>query len=565
MDAEDNVSAKNTLPIPMQTVFLSEQRLGVLVWQRGEPAPVARLGLARDPLLCAAVTEKRAAREPGPGTLFHVDVPGGRGASARYAVVALGDEAVEVALVRPADASAALLDFVASVPFAFAILNMFLTNPYQGITVADHEGLMRYISPVHEKFLGLAPGAAMGRRAEEVIPNSRLPQVARSGKAEIGEMLQLGPGVTRIVNRMPVFEGGALVGAVGQVSFSGMPALNRMQQRLNQLHDEVQHYKRELHQLKRTPSPGAMVGSSAPMQRLAREIDAVAPLDVPVLILGESGSGKELVAQALHARGRDAQAPLVSLNLAALPATLIEAELFGYEAGAFTGAKRQGQPGKLEQAEGGTLFLDEVADIPMEIQVKLLRVLEDRQVQRLGASEGRRVNFRIVAATHRDLRALIDSGRFRLDLYYRLSGVVLQVPALRQRVEDIPALMQRFAESFCERNGLALPRIAPGVISYLAQQSWPGNVRQLRQRVEEALVFCGGQLLSVENFARHQDLPARPTQPPMAPPAPAAMPLRSLEHAAILDAIARHGGNKKRAAQELGISRSYLYKVLAGG
>ena len=549
----------------MQTVFLSEQRLGVLVWQRGEPTPVARLGLARDPLLSAAVAEKRAAREPGPGTLFHVDVPGGRGASARYAVVALGDDAVEVALVRPAEESAALLDFVASVPFAFAILNMFLTNPYQAITVADHEGLMRYISPVHEKFLGLAPGAAMGRRAEEVIPNSRLPQVARSGKAEIGEMLQLGPGVTRIVNRMPVFEGGALVGAVGQVSFSGMPALNRMQQRLNQLHDEVQHYKRELHQLKRTPSSNAMVGSSAPMQRLAREIDAVAPLDVPVLILGETGSGKELVAQALHARGRDAQAPLVSLNLAALPATLIEAELFGYDAGAFTGGKRQGQPGKLEQAEGGTLFLDEVADIPMEIQVKLLRVLEDRQVQRLGAREGRRVNFRIVAATHRDLRALIDSGRFRLDLFYRLSGVVLQVPALRQRVEDIPALMQRFAESFCERNGIALPRMAPGVMSYLAQQSWPGNVRQLRQRVEEALVFCDGQLLSVENFARHQDLPARPTQPPIAPPAPAAMPLKSLEHAAILDAIARHGGNKKRAAQELGISRSYLYKVLGGG
>ena len=550
----------------MQTVFLAGQRLGVLVWQRGEPVPAVRLGLARDPLLCAAVSEVRAMRKLETGTLFHVDVPGGRGASARYVVVALGDEAVEVALVRTADESAALLDFVASVPFAFAILNMFLTNPYQAITVADREGLMRYISPVHEKFFGLAPGSAMGRKAEEVIPNSRLPQVARSGKAEIGEMLQLGSGVTRIVNRIPVFEDGALVGAVGQVSFSGMQALNRMQQRLNQLNDEVQHYKRELHQLRRTPSPSTLVGSSAPMQRLAREIDAVAPLDVPVLILGESGSGKELVAQALHARGRDPQAPLVSLNLAALPATLIEAELFGYEAGAFTGGKRQGQPGKLEQAEGGTLFLDEVADIPMEIQVKLLRVLEDRQVQRLGAREGRHVNFRIVAATHRDLRALIDSGRFRLDLFYRLSGVVLQVPALRQRVEDIPALMQRFAESFCERNGLALPRIAPGVISYLAQQSWPGNVRQLRQRVEEALVFCDGQLLSVENFARHQDIPARPApeQPPMAPPVHAAMPLRSLERAAILDAIARHGGNKKRAAQELGISRSYLYKVLGG-
>lgn len=548
----------------MQADVASAQRLGVLVWQAGQSTPLVRVGLARDPQLCAAVEEQRVERGSGAGTLFQVELAGGSEAGARYTVLALGDETTEVALVRPTDESAALLDFVASVPFAFAILNMFLTHPYQAITVADHEGLMRYISPVHEKFFGLAPGAATGRRAEEVIPNSRLSQVARSGKAEIGEMLQLGPDVTRIVNRIPIFEGGALVGAVGQVSFSGVQALNRMQQRLNQLHDDVQHYKRELRQLKRSTAPATLVGSSAPMQRLGREIDAVAPLDVPVLILGETGSGKELVAQAVHARGRDPQAPLVSLNLAALPATLIEAELFGYEAGAFTGGKKQGQPGKLEQAEGGTLFLDEVADIPMEIQVKLLRVLEDRQVQRLGANEGRHVNFRVVAATHRDLRALIDSGRFRLDLYYRLSGVVLQVPALRQRVEDIPALMQRFAESFCERNGLTLPRIAPGVMSYLAQQSWPGNVRQLRQRVEEALVFCDGRSLSVEDFARHQELLIKPA-PASEPMPPAVLPLKSLERVAIQDAIARHGGNKKRAAQELGISRSYLYKVLGGG
>ena len=543
--------------------------LGVLVWQCGVSEPVARLGLAADPLVHAAVAEALRSRAQGlgGGVLFHVDVPApceGAG-MVRCVVVALGDDAVQVAIVRTSGEAAALLDFVAAVPFAFAILNMFLTNPYQAITVADREGLMRYISPVHERFLGLEPGAAIGRPAEDVIPNSRLPQVARSGKAEIGDLQQFGPDVTRIVNRVPVFEEGAVVGAVGQVSFSGVEALNRLQQRLNQLRDEVRHYKRELSQLKGGGAAAAtLVGSSAPMLRLSREIDAVARLDVPVLILGESGSGKELVAQALHARGRDADAPLVSLNLAALPATLIESELFGYQAGAFTGGRKQGQPGKLEQAEGGTLFLDEVADIPMEIQVKLLRVLEDRQVQRLGAAEGRRINFRIVAATHRDLRALIDSGRFRLDLFYRLSGVVLQVPALRQRVEDIPALVQRFAQSFCERNGIPLPRIAPGVMGYLAQQSWPGNVRQLRQRVEEALVFCDGRLLNVEDFARHQDPLARSAQQPMGQSSHAAIPLKSLEHAAILEAIARNGGNKKRAAQELGISRSYLYKVLGG-
>ncbi|MDR0225785.1 MAG: sigma 54-interacting transcriptional regulator [Burkholderiaceae bacterium] len=552
-----------------------DHRFGVLVWQRGAPEPVARLGLAHEPLLRAAVVQalrrSRAggAHAEGHGQLLHVETPGPRGTMARHVAIVLSDDAGEVALLRPADEAAALFDMVASVPFAFAILNMFLTNPYQAITVADHEGLMRYISPVHEKFFGLAPGTAVGRRAEDVIPNSRLPHVARSGKAEIGDLQQLGPGVSRIVNRMPVFEGGAVVGAVGQVSFSGVEALDRMQQRLHQLHDEVQHYKRELSQLRGASPTAQIVGSSAPLQRLSREIDAVARLAVPGLIRGDSGSGKERVAQALHARGRDAGAPLVSLNLAALPATLIESELFGYEAGAFTGGRRQGQPGKLEQAEGGTLFLDEVADIPMEIQVKLLRVLEDRRVQRLGAHSGRQVNFRIVAATHRDLRGLIDGGRFRLDLFYRLSGVVLNVPALRQRLEDIPALVQRFAQSFCERNAIALPRIAPGVMPYLAQQAWPGNVRQLRQRVEEALVFCDGQLLRVENFTRHEDPLAAVQAAPAATMRPAGnasvAPLRDQERDAILGAIARCGGNKKRAAQELGISRSYLYKVLGRG
>lgn len=303
-----------------------------------------------------------------------------------------------------------------------------------------------------------------------------------------------------------------------------------------------------------------LTGNSSAINTVRATLKRVANSGSRLLITGPAGVGKEVAARLLHSWSARSSGPFITVNSARMTPDRFEQELFGEE-----DQGKLATPGLLERAHGGTLFLDEVADIPMEIQVKLLRVLENRQVQRLGASEGRRVNFRIVAATHRDLRALIDSGRFRLDLYYRLSGVVLQVPALRQRVEDIPALMQRFAESFCERNGLALPRIAPGVISYLAQQSWPGNVRQLRQRVEEALVFCDGQLLSVENFARHQDLLARPAQPPMAPPAPAAMPLRSLEHAAILDAIARHGGNKKRAAQELGISRSYLYKVLAGG
>ncbi len=172
---------------------------------------------------------------------------------------------------------------------------------------------------------------------------------------------------------------------------------------------------------------------------------------------------------------------------------------------AFTGSHRHGQPGKLEQAAGGTLFLDEVADIPMEMQVKLLRVLEDRMVERLGSRQARRVDFRLVTATNRDIQALIDGGRFRLDLYYRLSGVVLRVPALGQRLEDIPALLHHFVQAFCQRNGVPVPQVMPDVARHLASRRWPGNVRQLRQKIEEALVFCDGSRLRVQDFARGEE------------------------------------------------------------
>jgi len=323
------------------------------------------------------------------------------------------------------------------------------------------------------------------------------------------------------------------------------------------------------------PSLG-LIGESAPMQRLRREIQTVARLDVPVLILGESGTGKELVARAIHAAGNDAQQgerPLVSLNLAALPATLIESELFGYAPGAFTGSQRQGQAGKLEQAAGGTVFLDEVADIPMEMQVKLLRVLEDHMVERLGSRRAQRVDFRLVSATNRDISELIDAGRFRLDLYYRLSGVVLRIPALRQRREDIPALLQHFVEAFCTRNRMPAPQIDHDVARHLAGQPWPGNVRQLRQRIEEALVFCDGQTLRVADFARgdaaRNVAVTEVVQPQITPPADALQiigtDMNEVAHAAVLDAIARHGGNKKRAAEQLRISRSHLYKILERG
>ncbi|GHC83406.1 sigma-54-dependent Fis family transcriptional regulator [Pseudorhodoferax aquiterrae] len=529
---------------------ISAASLGVLVRRQG--AVVAALGLAAVPATQQALAVALAAA--GDRTLFALPLPLGPGIA-----TALRADGLEVVLLRPADSGATLLDFVAAVPFAFDILEQILSDPYQGITVADHTGTMRYVSPVHEKFLGLPPGGGAGKPVEQVIRNSRLRAVVASGKAEIGQPLEFGNAVTRVVNRRPVRRDGQVIGAVGQVMFRDTEAVAQMAAEMQQLRTQLEFYRRELDGLRESRGAVAeLVGDSQAMQRLREEVAAVARLDVPVLVQGESGTGKELVVRAIHALGRPGQA-LVSLNLAAVPESLVESELFGHAAGAFTGSARQGRPGKFEMANAGTLFLDEVGDIPMDVQIKLLRVLEERVAERLGSHAARPLSFRLVSATHRDIGALIDGGAFRHDLFYRISGVRLQVPPLRERLEDIPALLAHFVLQFCQRNGRPMPCIDPDVAAWLAEQPWPGNLRQLRHRIEEALVFSPPERLALAAFGRGEALRAAP-----APQQQAAAPARLKDHerSAALRTLAECGGNKKRAAERLGISRSYLYKLL---
>ena len=565
-----------TLMSSMMSLCMPEQQsdgseldasLGVLVQREGQP--VAALGLAADAAAQRALVAAMA--EAGDRSLFEARLPGGPAVG-----VVLSSQGTKIAIVRPVAAEGGtLLDFVAAVPFAFDILEQILNDPYQGITVADASGTIRYVSPVHEKFLGLPYGGGIGKSAEEAIPNSRLRAVIESGKAEIGKAQHFDGGVTRVVNRRPIRKHGQIVGAVGQVMFRDIEAVSQMAAEVNQLRSQLEAYRRELDGLREAREATAeLVGDSQVMQRLRRDVSTVARLDVPVLILGESGTGKELVARAIHKLGRPSHA-LVSVNLAALPAGLIESELFGHTAGAYTGSARQGRAGKFEMADKGTLFLDEVGDIPMDVQIKLLRVLEERMVERLGSHEGKRMSFRLVAATHRDIDALIDSGTFRHDLYYRISGVTLRVPPLRHRLEDLPALLSHFVHAFCQRNGLPVPKIDSGVARYLAEQPWPGNLRQLRYRIEEALVFSPSDLLTLQAFTRNDAsrretstgadeprLEMTPSTPTVPPPASAPR-LKDHERAAARRVLDECAGNKRRAAEQLGISRSYLYKLLA--
>ncbi len=469
-------------------------------------------------------------------------------------------------LVHEANRMDTLLDFVGSVDFAYAILNHFVSNPYEGMTVVDDRAQVRFISPVHEGFFRLDTGEAIGKPVTEIIENTRLHHVVQSGKAEIGKAQRM-RGVTRVVSRTPILDGGRVVGAIGQVMFKAPEQLQELSQEISRLRDEVAQYKRELTGLlNRATGLDQIVGTSDAIRQLKADITKVAPLDVPVLVIGESGTGKELVAHAIHTLSPRHARPMVMVNSAALPASLAESELFGYEPGAFTGAERKGRKGKFEQANRSTLFLDEIGDMPLDLQVKLLRVLQDGAFERVGGDQLRHSDFRLVSATNRDLGQLIQSEKFRLDLYYRISPVTLKIPPLRERLEDIPAIVQSFLATLAARNRGRAPAVDERVYGYLQSLRWPGNVRQLLHEVERAAIFSDGATIRVEDF-RPSALPGMAVPPPAPAPAAAGTEMRaaveSVEEGLIRDALQRHGGNKKRAAEELGISRSYLYKRLA--
>lgn len=460
--------------------------------------------------------------------------------------------------VHTAEAESTLVDFVASVDFAWPLLEHMLASPYSAVTVVDRQGILRFLSPVHARFFGLAPGSGIGRPAEEVIENTRLHEVAREGRPQIGQLQRM-QGEVRVVNRFPIREDGRVVGAIGQVMFKGPEQVQALSREVSRLRGEVALYRRELLSREdRAASLDAIVGDSEPIRTLKSDLLRVAARDVPVLLTGESGTGKELAAHALHRlSGRDG-GPMVLVNAAALPPTLVESELFGHEPGAFTGADRKGRKGKIEQADRGTLFLDEIGEMPPDLQAKLLRVLQDGSYERVGGDRIKRSDFRLVAATNRDLRQMIADGRFRLDLYYRISAVVLCLPPLRERLGDIPLLVDTYIAS--RRSATSVRRVAPEVYDWLREQSWPGNVRQLQHEVERALIFTDGPELEQAAFSRYGATAGAPGQKQRLTSLPAAA--AALQADMARDALARTDGNKKRAAAELGISRSHLYKLL---
>ncbi len=313
-------------------------------------------------------------------------------------------------------------------------------------------------------------------------------------------------------------------------------------------------HERELEtRLGRREGLHALVGGSHAMQELYALIEDVARTDSTVLIQGESGTGKERVADAIHRSSPRAGGPFVKVNCSALSESLLESELFGHVRGAFTGALND-RAGRFELADRGTLLLDEIGDLPPTIQVKLLRVLQEREIERVGDNRVRKVDVRILAATHRPLRRLVEEGRFREDLFYRLNVIPIRIPALREHREDIPALVTRFLGELADVTGKRVQRVSPDALRVLMDHAWPGNVRELRNAVEHALVKSRGPVLLVE------DLPREMVEVAAAPPPRASRRGASGERARLLDALERTHWNRTAAARLLGIDRSTLWR-----
>ena len=338
-----------------------------------------------------------------------------------------------VFFVQPVEAQSTLFDLIASVDFADAIFNHLVESPYLSMIVVDDQARVRFIPPVHEKFFGIPHGDAVGRPVTEVIENTRLHEVVRNGKAEIGKLQDVG-GQTRVVSRIPIERNGKTLGAIGHVMFKGPETVHRLSQEVAKLRSEVEYYRHELSGIKnRADDLSQIVGDSEAIRQLKSDIAKVAPLHVPVLIVGESGTGKELAAHAIHALSTRSKNRMIFVNAAALPGGLVESELFGYESGAFTGAERAGRKGKFEMADNSSLFFDEIGDMPLEIQVKLLRVLQDGMFERVGGNKVCHSDFRLICASNRNFQEMIANGQFRLDLYYRISGVTIRMPSLDRK------------------------------------------------------------------------------------------------------------------------------------
>ncbi|MCL7745699.1 sigma-54 interaction domain-containing protein [Halalkalibacter alkaliphilus] len=439
------------------------------------------------------------------------------------------------------------------------------------IVIVDRDGIIVYIDEAYCEFIGTTFDDAIGRPVQEIIENTRMHIVAKTGEKEI-ENLQPINGSVMIANRYPIFIDGKLVGAFGTVIFPDPDNLRHFKNKMNNLLEELNFYKNKaVNELTSKYSFDDLIGNSHTFKAAKALGEKVAGSDSSVLITGESGTGKELFAHAIHHSSARSSFPFVAINCASIPEVLFESELFGYEDGAFTGAKKGGKEGLFTVANKGTVFLDEIGDMPLSMQSKLLRALQEKEVQPVGGQKTIPIDLRIIAATNRDLTKMIEEGTFRQDLFYRLNVINIEIPPLRKRKDDIEAisnkLLQKLERKFY-RKGTVL---SPEVVTKLEEHKWPGNVRELENVLERAINVLDGTVILSEHlplYIRDQKMKASEQESlnnnsskhvsPLAVQ-PLKETLAQAEKKAMTHALKIADGDKLAAAKLLGIGKTSFY------
>jgi len=439
------------------------------------------------------------------------------------------------------------------------MIEYILEYAYEGFVLVDKNG--KIVKMNYEKLMGLKEEENLGRPVEEVIENTRMHIVVKTGEKELKDVQRI-QGYDMITNRVPIIKNGEIIGAVGTVLFKDASEVKELARELAKLEHKINEYKGEIERLQDSRYSFDSIKTQDPKMEYLKKLGRKASeSNSTVLILGESGTGKEMFAQAIHKASYRKYEAFVPINCAAIPKELLESELFGYEGGAFTGAKREGKAGKFELANGGTIFLDEIGNMPLEMQAKLLRVLEEKKFEKVGGNNKILLDARIIAATNEDIEEAVKSGNFREDLYYRLNVITLDIPPLRERIEDIPILCEELLDYLCKELNSPRKTIDKNTINVLKNYHWPGNVRELRNVLERAINFSRGNII----LPKH--LPERVLSSPkdyiiQGQIHPLNEIVAQAEKEAIINAINKTEGNKTEAARQLGIHRTQLYRKI---
>ncbi|WP_254434193.1 sigma 54-interacting transcriptional regulator [Halobacillus sp. Marseille-Q1614] len=442
------------------------------------------------------------------------------------------------------------------------ILSEILESTYEGIAVVDEHGILLEFNEAYSRFTGIDKKDAVGRHVRDVIDNTHLPETLKTGMPERG-VIQYIQGQAMIVHRLPIWKNNKVVGAIGILIFEGVSEVYRIYERIQKNSTENQESQPYLSNEKLSKNKMTLdriIGdseSAANIKRLARK---VAKTNVTVLISGESGTGKEMYARGIHHLSSLSPGPFICVNCGAIPEALFESELFGYEEGAFTGAKKGGKPGKFELAANGTLFLDEIGEMPLMMQTKLLRVLQEKEVGRIGSVKEQPIELRIIAATNRNLKEMVAEGTFREDLYYRINVIEIPIPPLRDRSEDIPQLVSTYLADLCEKHQLPEKVITSEAMKAFLCYSWPGNIREVINTLEKLVVLVDRKTIELK------DLPSvmknGVTEEKEENEGLMKKAKVESEKELIRNTLREMKGNKSETAKALGIHRTTLYHKL---